>query len=395
MGRKRMPGLRRVGDVWHVQKRVRGFGTLRESTQATELEEAEKYLVRRLDEIRQQTVYGVRPKRFFADAAVKFMAEDATKSKAINEIFLDQAVPLIGALPLDNVHDETLKPFVEWCRKRGNKSKSINNKLELVRRILNLAARKWRDDVTGKTWLETAPLITMLEVDDARPPYPISWREQALLFPLLPAHLQPMALFMVHTGLRDEECCSLSWRQEREVEELGLSVFDLHDTKNGEDRVVVLNAVATAVIEGQRGKHKTWVFPYRGERILWGMNNTAWQSAVKRAAKKYPEHFGREAPDGFATLHVHDLRHTFGRRLRAAGVKHETRQDLLGHKNGNVTTHYSAAELLELYQAVQLIESGSSAPLLQSVQKVCSAGREKGSDFKSNPLKEKRISAVG
>ena len=373
MGRKRMPGLRYAGGIWHIQKRVRGYGVLRESTQSATLEEAEKYLVRRLDEIRQQTVYGVRPKRFFADAAIKFLDEDTSKSKDINEIFLDQAVPLIGALPLDNIHDETLKPFVEWCRNRGNKSKTINNKLELVRRILNLAARKWRDDVTGKTWLETAPLISMLEVEDARPPYPISWKEQALLFPLLPGHLQPMALFMVHTGLRDEECCSLSWGQEREVEELGLSVFDLHDTKNGEDRVVVLNAVASSVINSQRGKHKTWVFPFRGKRIRWGMNNTAWQNAVKAAVKKYPEQLGRAAPEGFATLHVHDLRHTFGRRLRAAGVKHETRQDLLGHKNGNVTTHYSAAELLELYKAVQLIESGASSPLLQSVQELCKA----------------------
>jgi len=29
----------------------------------------------------------------------------------------------------------------------------------LVRRILNLAARKWRDE-QGLTWLETAPLIS-------------------------------------------------------------------------------------------------------------------------------------------------------------------------------------------------------------------------------------------
>lgn len=371
MGHKRMPGLRYAGGVWHIQKRVRGYGTLRESTQATTLEEAENYLVRRLDEIRQQTVYGVRPKRYFADAALKFIAEDKTKSKDINEIFLDQAVPLIGQLELSKIHDGTLKPFIDWCKARGNKSKTINNKLEIVRRILNLAARKWRDDVTGMTWLETAPLISMLEVNDSRPPYPISWKEQAFFFPLLPAHLQPMALFMVHTGLRDDELCSLRWDQEREVEELGVSVFDLRDTKNGEDRVVMLNAVAQSVIEGQRKKHATWVFPYRGTRITWGMNNTAWQNAVSAATKKYQEHFGRAAPAGFSTLHVHDLRHTFGRRLRAAGIEHETRQDLLGHKNGNVTTHYSAAELLELYRAVQAIESGSSAPLLQSVQKVC------------------------
>ena len=377
MGHKRMPGLRIVNGVWHIQKRVRGYGALRESTKTAELEEAERYLVRRLEQIRQQLVYGTRPVRYFADAAAKFVEEDVTNGRSDNAAWLAQAVEHIGRLPVTNVHDETLKPFIASCRKHGNKSKTINNKLAVVRRVLNLCARKWRDPVTGMTWMETPPLLTMLKVDDARAPYPISWKEQALLFPLLPDHLQPMALFDVHTGLRDEELCGLRWGQLQEVEELGASVFVLTGTKNGEDRVVVLNAVAQSVIDAQRGKHKTWVFPYRGDRIEM-MNNTGWQNARKAAAKKYPEVFDRPAPTAFATLHVHDLRHTFGRRLRAAGVSNETRQDLLGHKNGNMTTHYSAAELLELHRAVALIEAGASAPLLRTVQKSCSEGKKEG-----------------
>ncbi|RDH89839.1 MAG: integrase [endosymbiont of Seepiophila jonesi] len=52
---------------------------------------------------------------------------------------------------------------------------------------------------------------------------------------------------------------------------------------------------------------------------------------------------------------VHNLRHTFGRRLRGAGVPLETRKALLGHANGDITTHYSAAELSELLDAVEKI----------------------------------------
>ena len=50
-------------------------------------------------------------------------------------------------------------------------------------------------------------------------------------------------------------------------------------------------------------------------------------------------------------VRVHDLKHTFGRRLRAAGVSFEDRQDLLGHKSQRVTTHYSAADLTRLIEA--------------------------------------------
>jgi integrase len=79
------------------------------------------------------------------------------------------------------------------------------------------------------------------------------------------------------------------------------------------------------------------------------------REAHKRAVAKYEERFAEPAPEGFRTLHVHDLRHTVGRRLRAAGVSLETRQAILGHKSGSITTHYSAAELRELVDAMEFI----------------------------------------
>jgi integrase len=45
--------------------------------------------------------------------------------------------------------------------------------------------------------------------------------------------------------------------------------------------------------------------------------------------------------------------HTFGRRLRAAGVSFEDRQDLLGHKSQRITTHYSHPELSNLIAAAE------------------------------------------
>ncbi len=59
-------------------------------------------------------------------------------------------------------------------------------------------------------------------------------------------------------------------------------------------------------------------------------------------------------------IRVHDLKHAFGRRLRAAGVPLETRKILLGHRNGDITTHYSAPELEELIEAANRVCSGKS-----------------------------------
>ena len=71
-------------------------------------------------------------------------------------------------------------------------------------------------------------------------------------------------------------------------------------------------------------------------------------------------------------MRVHDLKHTFGRRLRAAGIPLETRKVLLGHRNSDITTHYSAPELEELMAAANRVceeKSGKSPALVVLKQK--------------------------
>ena len=58
---------------------------------------------------------------------------------------------------------------------------------------------------------------------------------------------------------------------------------------------------------------------------------------------------------GLGQVRIHDLKHTFGRRLRSAGVSFEDRQDLLGHKSGRITTHYSAPELINLIEGSERV----------------------------------------
>jgi hypothetical protein len=52
---------------------------------------------------------------------------------------------------------------------------------------------------------------------------------------------------------------------------------------------------------------------------------------------------------------VHDLKHTFGHRLRAAGIGFEDRKVLLGHKSDRITTHYSAPEIGALIAAAERV----------------------------------------
>jgi integrase len=353
MGRKQTPGLRNRSGIWHIEKQILGQSVY-QSTGTSNLEAAELILARRIEEIRQARIFGVRPTRTFREAAAKFLEENMhLASIGDYALHIKQLDPYVGDLPLDHVYLETLRPFIEARRAQGIKSKSINLALSVVRRILNLASRLWRDEF-GLSWLETPPLIQMLPVDDARKPYPLSWDEQRKLFKALPDHLARMCLYKVNTGCREQEVCQLRWDWEIQVPELNTTVFIIPGTqvKNREDLLVVLNRIAKSVVESVRGVHPDYVLTYQGNTVT-KINNTSW----KRVRKKVE----------LSGVRVHDLKHTFGRRLRAAGVPLETRKVLLGHRNGDITTHYSAPELEELLEAANRVcetESGKTPALV-------------------------------
>ena len=367
MGNRKSSGLIKRGGIWHIDKLFRGT-RIRESTSTSDLAKAQEQLAKRIDQIRTVSVYGLRPDRTFRAAATKFLEENQHKrSRADDAMLLRQLDPYIGDLKLRQVHMGSLQAFIAKRRTDGVKSRTINNALALVRHILNLAASEWRDE-QGLTWLEYAPKIKLLKVTDGRQPYPLSREEQALLLQELPDHLARMALFKVNAGCREREVCGLRWDYEVRVPELGTSVFIIpgNRVKNGEDRLVVLNRVARSVIESQRGLDPRYVFTYcpparkarSGElqtapvrRPVGTMITKAWTNARERAADKWEKLMGKPAAEGFRNVRVHDLKHTFGRRLRASGVSFEDRQDLLGHKSTRITTHYSAAELASLIAA--------------------------------------------
>ena len=361
MGNQRTSGLTKRGGIWHIDKRFRG-ARICESTGTGDFRHAEEYLAKRVVELRETKLYGARELRSFRSAATKYLQEYHYKRRIKDDaLHLKQLDAFIGGLELKQVHMGSLQEFIAQRRQDGVKTKTLNLALGVVRRVLNLAASEWMDR-QGKTWLDTAPKIKLFPVKDARPPYPLTREEQALLFQELPDHLARMALFKVNTGLREQEVCGLKWDYEVKVPELETSVFIIpgERIKNGEERLVVLNRVAKSVVESVRGRHPVFVFVCahnkRGEpRPVIKINNTAWKAARERAADAWGQAHGEPAPAGFRSIRVHDLKHTFGRRLRAARVSFEDRQDLLGHRSGRITTHYSQAELANLIEAAEKV----------------------------------------
>lgn len=391
MSNRKMPGLykQRRSDgsfEWKIDKRVRKYGRICESTGTSDYDEAEKYLTRRLEGIRQATVFGVRQKRRFREAATKYL-NDHVRRRGIgrDRTALANLDQYIGDKMLDEIHDGSFQSYRDDRAKEGICIGTMDRDIGTAARVLEEAARKWRDEKTNLTWLVETPMIEYQRAYNKRLPYPLDWQEQRLLFSELAAHLQTMALFDVNTGLRGEELCALEWAWEQRVPELDTptiqrSVFLLPGevTKNGKPRVLVLNDTAQSIVESQRGLHDKYVFTYvnsKGERDrLNTLRNSGWLAARRRASSRYKKELGREPPRGFQRVRGHDMRHTFGRRLRAAGVSLEDRQDLLGHEAGRITTHYSAPEVEALIAAANLIIKSRESPVRTVLRLISAEG---------------------
>ena len=257
---RRIPGLLLRGAVWHIDKVIYGR-RICESTGTRDLTEAQALLAHRVTQARRVHLYG-----------------------------------------------------------EQREHTTINRDLAVVIRILNLASRLWRDE-TDRPWLPIAPLIPMQRHPNKREPYPLSVAEQRLLFSELATHLASMALFKVKTGLREQEVLNLRWQWEVQIPELGTSIFVIPRdyVKNELNRYVVLNRIARSVVDECRGRHSEFVFSHKGNPLT-RIYNSGWKGAPRRASARYEKEFGRPCPAGFRSIRVHDLKHTWGHRLRVAGV---------------------------------------------------------------------------
>jgi integrase len=301
---KATPGLRKKGTIWHIDKTIAGI-KLRESTGEKELDATERYLEKRIREIRAVAVYGDKIERTFNEASARYIDENDHKRSIERDIVTLKAVmPYIGSMELRKIHSGSFDKYIKDRKAVGISAGTLNRDMAIVRHVLNRAAKQWRDE-QGRPWLDTAPLFPPIQ-GAKRKPRPISVPEQDRLIKNMPAYLADMALFALHTGLRDQEICGMRWDHEAKVNELDSTVFIITEerAKNEYERIVPLNAVARSIVNKYRNQSE-YVFHLKGNR-LDRMNNRAWRKA-------------REAA-GLPEVRVHDLRHTFGMRLRAAGV---------------------------------------------------------------------------
>lgn len=335
-------GLFKRGSVWHYRRMYKGE-LIRGSTGETDRYAAEAVMIARFQELKDRLDGVQRNEEVTFEQAAAYYIDTYSGAESTfveNARSLKIWVNRIGDLTLSQVHDLSIKPFVDHDRERGLSSGSVTRALSIVQKVLNDSHRKWRH-ANGQPWLAYAVTITKPNWRDKKETPVISWPEQNRLMPELPTHLALAALFSVNTGMRAGECKKLQWSWLKEAPGCGYYfVLPAEVTKNKLARAVPLNSIATSVINSVRNNHDECVFTYNGRPIKGQFSNNGWRNALKRAGVK-------------ATWH--SWRHTCATRLEHAGVSIEHRNLILGHEKRRIGEVYAHGTLETLFAAVEAV----------------------------------------
>jgi integrase len=319
--------LRKRGSVWWIDfvapggERVRRSAETESKAQAKELHDKLKSDVWRLRKL------GERPRRFWQDAAVRWLKEQAHKASLEEDKsklrWLDR---YLAGKEIEAISRELIDRITEAKLAEGCSNATVNRTLALVRAILRRCHRDWE-------WMDRAPVVRLLK-EPTRRIRSLSRDHAAALLRELPEHLRDMARFTLATGLRKANVTGLTWEQV-DLERNQAWVYP-DQAKARKAIPVPLNDDAMDVLQRQIGRHFVRVFTYDGEPVKQ-VSTKAWRKALKRA--------------GIESFRWHDLRHTWASWHVQNGTPLFALQELAGWESERMVRRYAhlAADHLAVY----------------------------------------------
>jgi integrase len=292
---------------------------IRQPTGTADWDEAAELRDRLKADLWRQAKLGERPVYTWEQAVIRWLTEQQGRKKTLEDdkMHLRFTAGYLDGLRLVEIDRETLARVAQARQATGVANATVNRMLEVIHAILVRAHKEWG-------WLDQVPAVRRL----AQPKRRVRWltrEEAARLLAELPEHLAEMARFSLATGLRESNVTGLRWEQ---IDLSRRTAWIHQDQMKGEVRAlaVPLNDDAVAVLRRQVGKHREYVFTYRGQRVTRA-NNHAWRKALTRA--------------GIHAFRWHDLRHTWASWHVQAGTPLHVLQELGGWSSYELVMRYA------------------------------------------------------
>lgn len=261
--------------------------------------------------------------------------DDELHAKVICDFFAGKTFDRISPLLIEKFKKQRRESVTRYERER--RPASVNRELAALSRIFSLAIDN------GITDTNPCRKVKKLRENNERRRYLSSEEQRRLMAALIGrrAHLQPLVLLAVNTGMRRGELLSLTWRNV----DFQRGVIHVTNTKTGRDRDVPMNSeVRSILLELQRqAKEEGSVFRNRKTGVNLTDVKTAFNGACTDA--------------GVHDFRFHDLRHTAATRLADAGADAFTIAEILGHTTLQMTKRYTHATDERKRQAVEALSN--------------------------------------
>jgi integrase len=235
-----------------------------------------------------------------------------------------------------------LEAFKRKLHENGKAPTTINNALTAVRQILKLAH--------VEELIEAVPEVRNVRVSSESKGRALTPEEVLALLnnidPRYPEARQYLA-FVVNTGLRKSEANAMKWGWidwERRLMRVPASVRK--GARSG--LVVPLNDAALAILD-ERFSHGT----KRGKPLPTGPDDRVWLNKKHDRARN-----SAATAAGLGRVRTHDLRHTRGSLLYAAGASLPEVRDLLGHKTMAMVNRYAHSYGERLQEVAERVSIG-------------------------------------
>lgn len=294
-------------------------------------------------------------------------------SAKIKEYTIGQLLSVYGDMQLKRFNTAIVDQLQTDLINKGYKPASNNKVTNLLKHMFNKAV-EW--EMVSEDILKRIRKVKPLKDSGKRLRY-LTIEEVQTLISTCDAHLQPIVITALNTGMRRGEILSLQWESNIDLKH-GFILLDQGMTKNGNRREIPINDTLRGVLQGlTRRLDIPYVFydhasgkPYKDIKRSFhtALKNVEYLKCPdcdyqkprvksKEAAGNCPSCGTRLAVlKGIQDFHFHDLRHTFASHLVMAGVDLTTVSRLLGHKSLSMTLRYSHLSPGHLNNAVNVLD---------------------------------------
>lgn len=269
----------------------------------------------------------------FADLYLEDYAKVNKRSWKADRSYLKSMRAVFRGMYLNEISSLHVEKYKAERLGQGVKHSTVNRCLAILKRMFNLAV-EWgflRSDHVGS--------IKLFSEKDNHKERILSVEEEKILLSECSAHLRPIVVTALNTGMRKGEILNLEWSQV----DLSGKRIRVEKTKSGRTRFVDVNSVLAkelAVLK-KKTENSGHVFVNSGTGRPFVDVKKAFRGACRRA--------------GIPDLRFHDLRHTFATRLVERGVDLITVKEILGHSTVRITERYTHSNQERKKKAVEVL----------------------------------------